>query len=96
MIKKRLKIAVFVPWLKSKGGVERAMLSILKNSRHRIDIYTFSYDRENTFEEFKKFNVRKLDGSSASSMLIRGLKLFYGMLTTTPAPGLRLPRCAPP
>jgi Glycosyltransferase len=82
MIKKRLKIAVFVPWIKSKGGVERAMLSILKNSRHKIDIYTFTYNKENTFKEFKKFNVKELNGSSSGSMLMRGFKLFYNMLTT--------------
>lgn len=54
------KIALFHPWIKSKGGAERVVLEILKKSkdkRYKIDVYTWVYDENNTFEEFKKFKV---------------------------------------
>lgn len=50
------KIAIFHPWIKSRGGAEKTVLEILKNMKN-VDLYTWVYDKENTFEEFKKFNI---------------------------------------
>ena len=50
-----MKIALFQPWLKSKGGSERVILEFIKNTKHDVDLYTYGYDEKNTFEEFKKF-----------------------------------------
>ena len=55
---KRLKIALFHPWIKSRGGAERVVLEIAKNLKHKVDIYTWVYDKNSTFEEFKKFKVK--------------------------------------
>ena len=51
------KIALFHPWIKSKGGAERVVLELLEKSKHNIEVYTWSYDKENTFEEFKKYKI---------------------------------------
>jgi len=51
------KIAIFHPWIKSRGGAEKTLLEILENKKN-VDLYTWVYDKENTFEEFKKFNIR--------------------------------------
>lgn len=53
---RKTKIALFHPWIKSRGGAERTVLEILKSNKN-IDLYTWVYDKENTFEEFKNFNI---------------------------------------
>ena len=56
--KKRL--ALFFPWIKSRGGAERVLLEILKSKKYKIDIYTWVYDEASSFEEFKKFKINVL------------------------------------
>ena len=51
MIDKKLKIAVFHPWLKSRGGAERVVLEFMKNSQFEIDLYTWVYREEDTFDD---------------------------------------------
>ena len=53
-----MRIALFHPWIKSKGGAEKVILEFLKNTKHKTDVYTWIYDKENTFEEFKNFNIK--------------------------------------
>jgi glycosyltransferase involved in cell wall biosynthesis len=50
------KIAIFHPWIKSRGGAEKVVLEILKNNKN-VDLYTWVYDKENTFEEFKNYRI---------------------------------------
>lgn len=46
------KIAIFHPWIKSRGGAEKTVLELLKNFKES-ELYTWVYEPENTFEEFK-------------------------------------------
>ena len=39
-MEKQKKIALFHPWLKSRGGAERVVLEILKSNKN-IDLYTW-------------------------------------------------------
>lgn len=55
-----MKIALFHPWIKSQGGAEKLILEFAKNSKNQIDFYTWVYDKEKTFSEFKKFKVIEL------------------------------------
>jgi len=50
---KQKKVALFFPWIKSKGGAERALLEILDNSKHKIDVYTWIYDKENSLKNLR-------------------------------------------
>jgi glycosyltransferase involved in cell wall biosynthesis len=50
-----MKIALFHPNIEGKGGAERVVLEILKNSKHDIDLYTYTYNPNKTLKEFKKF-----------------------------------------
>ena len=52
-----VRIALFYPWIKSRGGAEKVILEILKNKSHEVDIYTWVYDKKNTFEEFEEFKI---------------------------------------
>jgi glycosyltransferase involved in cell wall biosynthesis len=81
-VEKRLKIAILVPWIKSKGGVERAILTLLKDDKYDIDVYTFEYKEENTFEEFKNFKIYKIGNLKGGKFVTKGLKLFFNLLTS--------------
>ena len=71
------KIALFHPWIKSRGGAEKVVLELLKKSKHKFDIYTWAYNRENTFEEFKKYKINviapKIGEKLSRFHLLRGL-----------------------
>lgn len=57
---KKIRVALFHPWIKSKGGAEKVVLDILENSKQKIDCYTWVYDKNKTFKEFKKFPIKIL------------------------------------
>jgi len=77
MIKK--KLALFYPWIKGKGGAETALLGILKNKNYIIDLYTWVYDPKNSFDEFKKYNIKvispKIAKRISKTYILRGLFL---------------------
>ena len=54
-----MKIALFHPWLKSKGGAEKLVLEYLKHTKNDVDVYTWGFFPERTFEEFSKFNIHE-------------------------------------
>jgi glycosyltransferase involved in cell wall biosynthesis len=82
------KIALFHPWIKSKGGAEKLILEILKTSKHKIDLYTWIYDEKNTFKEFKNFNIKVLTPKFGSKLarlhLLRGLFLPLSLFKKIP------------
>jgi glycosyltransferase involved in cell wall biosynthesis len=85
---KKIKIALFHPWIKSKGGAERVVLEIAKNKKFDVDIYTWVYDDKKTFPEFKDLNVRVLAPKMAKrisrSFLLRGLFLPLVLFSKIP------------
>ena len=54
-----MKILLFHPWLKSKGGGERLVYEYFKRSRHKIKIMTWIYIKEKTYD-FGEKNVISL------------------------------------
>ena len=85
---KKQKIALFHPWIKSKGGAEKVVLEMLKSKKYDIDIYTWVYDAENTFEEFKKFKVNvvapKITKKLSRLHILRGLFLPISLFSKIP------------
>jgi glycosyltransferase involved in cell wall biosynthesis len=81
---KKLRVCLFVPWLKSRGGAEATILAFLKNTKHDVDIYTWIYDKENTFLEFKNYSVKIIAPpfiqSLSRSFLLRSLVLLFSKL----------------
>lgn len=71
------KIALFHPWIKSKGGAEKVVLELLEKSKHKFEIYTWVYDKENTFSEFKKYKIHilapKFSEKFSRMHILRGL-----------------------
>ncbi len=82
------KIALFHPWLKSKGGAEKVVLEILKNTKYKIDLYTWIYDRENTFKEFENYEIRIIAPKFAKKLgrlyIGRGLLVFFNLFSKIP------------
>ncbi len=54
---KKLKIAVYYPWVHLKGGIERSMIALISKSRHDWTIFTSHYDAANTFPEFENLKI---------------------------------------
>jgi glycosyltransferase involved in cell wall biosynthesis len=82
------KIALFHPWIKSKGGAEKVVLEILKKSKNKIDVYTWVYDKKNTFEEFKKYKINvvapKFFQKISRKNVMRGLFLLVSLFSKIP------------
>jgi len=54
-----MKILLFHPWLKSKGGAERVVYEYYKKSKHKIKILTWNYIKEKTYD-FKEKDIISL------------------------------------
>lgn len=82
------KLALFHPWIKSKGGAERVVLEILKHSKHNIEVYTWFYDKEKTFPEFKEYSINviapKIGKIFSNKKISRGFLFLLGMIKKIP------------
>lgn len=67
-----MNIAIYHSLLCSRGGPEKTILRYIQNTEHDVTLYTLRYEPFNTFEEFKKQNIREL-----------GLEYDYGQLALT-------------
>jgi len=87
-MEKKLKIALFHPWLKSRGGAERVVLEFLKNTSFEVDLYTWVYKEENTFEEFKKFKINviapKFLERFSNKFILRSVFSLFGLFSKIP------------
>ncbi len=83
-----MKIALFHPWIKSKGGAEKVVLDFLMNTKNKVEIYTWIYDKKNTFDEFKKFKINviapKFAQKFAKMHILRGLFLPISVFSKIP------------
>jgi len=53
-------IALFHPWFNTRGGAEKLVLEWLKRTKHDVNVYTWAYWPEKTFEELKEFNIKQI------------------------------------
>lgn len=81
---KKKRICLFHPWLKSKGGAEAVVLAFLKNTTYDVDVYTWTYDAEKTFPEFKNYKINVIAPSFMKSLsrlfLLRSLLLLFSKI----------------
>ena len=77
-----MRLAVYHPWLKEKGGAERVVLEIAKRSSHEVVVYTLFYDPESTFEEFNDINVREMLDFSSRGFVTKGIIFAFGSALT--------------
>jgi glycosyltransferase involved in cell wall biosynthesis len=85
---RKLKIAVFYPWIKSMGGAEKVLLEIMKIKDFEFDLYTWVYDKENSFDEFKNLNIQiigpRVFKRISKMKLLRGLFLPFSLFSKIP------------
>lgn len=77
-----MKIAIYHPWIKSKGGAERVILELVTRlKQHDWTIFTSLYDAKNTFPEFRRLRINVLSsplhflGKSFLGFIARGAVL---------------------
>jgi glycosyltransferase involved in cell wall biosynthesis len=75
-----MDVFIYAPWIYQKGGAERVILDIAK-SLNAKKIFTSHFEPENTFEEFKQFNVVQVGSiptvKSFASLIIVSLKIIF-------------------
>jgi len=85
---KKLRIALFYPWIKSKGGAEKVLLEIMKLDNFDVDLYTWVYDEESSFKEFKELKINiigpKILKKFSKMKLLRGLFLPFSFFSKIP------------
>ena len=67
---KKKRLCLFHPWIKSRGGAEAVVLAFLKNTKYEVDVYTWVYDKDRTFPEFKDYNIKVIAPPFAKSFSI--------------------------
>ena len=85
---KKLKIALFYPWIKSKGGAEKVLLEIMKIKDFDFDLYTWVYDKQKSFDEFKDLKINVIGPRILKKLsqmkLLRGLFLPFSLFSKIP------------
>jgi glycosyltransferase involved in cell wall biosynthesis len=80
------KIAIFHPWIKSRGGAERVVLEMVKELN--ADLYTWIYEPENTFDEFKNYDIKiiapKIAKRFSRLKILRGLIFLLSIFKKIP------------
>lgn len=88
---RKLKIALFYPWIKSRGGAEKVLLEIMKIKDFKFDLYTWVYDEKNSFEEFKSLKINVLGSNMLKKIskmkILRGLFLPFSLFSKIPLEG---------
>lgn len=76
-----MKIALYHPWLKGKGGAEKLLLEVLERSSHDVTLFTLFYDREATFSGFENHDVRVIGSDKAPrGFFDKALRFGFGSL----------------
>lgn len=70
-----MKIAVYYPWIHTKGGSEKVLLEYLKRSKNETVVFTHYYNPGTTFQEFKNYKIKTISSEEQiKSGLSRGLQ----------------------
>lgn len=76
-----MRVALYHPWLKEKGGAEKVVLEAARRSEHDIKIYTLYYDSEKTFEAFEDVDIEILGtNKNPRGFIDKGLRFGVGAL----------------
>src|SRR4030043_167235 len=76
-----MKVVLYYPWIYLKGGIEKVILEIVKRSRHEWTIFTNHFDSENSYEEFKYFNIVVLKQVPVKRDIISVFKLILNLFS---------------
>ena len=60
-----MKVALYQPYIKERGGMEKVTAEIARRLDHDVTILTFAYDSENTFDSYEDMEVVEIDDFGA-------------------------------
>lgn len=80
-----MKFALYQPWIYLCGGLERSLLELIDRSRHEWVVYTGHYEPENTFEGFRRHDVRVV-GHTTVDRSIKGVVISAAQVAATRLP----------
>ncbi len=72
-------VALYHPWIRSKGGAERLIMEYSKASKHNIDVYT--HYQEQSFEEYPKDIHALTDKEVPKGFLNKGFSAFREIMS---------------
>lgn len=76
-----MRVALYHPWLKEKGGAEKVVLEIAKRSSYDVTVFTLFYDPEKTFEQFEDVDIEVLGSNrDPGGFLDKGLRFGLGAI----------------
>ncbi|MCJ7478906.1 MAG: glycosyltransferase [Candidatus Nanohaloarchaeota archaeon QJJ-7] len=78
-----MNLALYHPWLKSKGGAEKVLLEIMKRSEHDVTLFTLYHDPEETFDAFQEFDIEVVgDNNEPKGFVDKVWRFGFGTLFT--------------
>jgi len=79
-----MKIAIYHPWIRSKGGCERVILELVTRlKKHEWTIFTHYFEPNSTFPEYRKLKIVNLGKKiEPKGFLLRGLVFGINILST--------------
>lgn len=78
-----MKVALYHPWLKEKGGAEKVVLELARGSSHEVTIFTKYYNQEKTFPGFEETDIQVIGKNKEPKGFIdRLLRFELGALFT--------------
>lgn len=75
-----MKVAYFYPWIFCRGGAERVITELLKRTKHEFELFTFCYDKENTFPELSEYPITELTRLEVKGVITRGAKFGFNAI----------------
>jgi glycosyltransferase involved in cell wall biosynthesis len=67
---RRLRLAIYYPWLYLKSGGERTIYELVSRSRHDWTIITNRYEEDSTYPEFKQLKIVQLQSVSVKRTFV--------------------------
>jgi glycosyltransferase involved in cell wall biosynthesis len=77
-----MKLAVYHPQIKEKGGSERVVLEILEKSKHDTTLFTNNFEPEETYSEFREHEIIEKKGLPVKGELLKGAASVLNALFT--------------
>lgn len=69
-----MKVVVYQPYVKERGGMEKVILEYAKRSEHDVEVLTLAYGPDSTFDGFENIEVKKVgDFDSPDSFVEQAL-----------------------
>lgn len=78
-----MRVALYHPWLKSRGGIEKLILEYAQRSEHEVTVFTLYYAEPDTFEGFVDVDVQVVgDNKPPQGFMDKVMRFGMGTIYT--------------